>query len=112
MPVSLHDLLVNLYGVSSTYRTNPEVNTVGVTAGRILRGNPNRLSFTLFNLSANNLYISPEPNVSSANGIWVSPNGGSVTLMWDRDFELVGNAWYAIAAAAASAVFLIENISI
>lgn len=112
MPVTLSELLQSLYGVRSRTVENPETATVGVTVVNILRNNPNRLSFTIFNLSANNIWIGPKNDVSSTKGIWVSPNGGSVTLMWDRDFEIVGAAWYAIAAGAGSAIYLLENIAI
>jgi hypothetical protein len=111
MSIQLSDLLQNLYGVKSFPQVNKKVNQVGVSAIEIMSSNPNRVSFLVVNLSANNLFISPENDVSSTKGIYIAPNGGSITVQWDRDFELVSQPFYAIAGGAASDVFILENIS-
>lgn len=112
MSITLSEFLQNLYGVKSNYQVNKRVSTVGVTAVSIMSNNPNRLSFLIINNSANNLYISPLNDVASTKGIYIAPSGGSVVLQWDRDFELVGQEWFAIASGALSNVFILENISI
>jgi hypothetical protein len=111
MSIQLSDLLQNLYGVTSFPQINKKVNQVGVSVVEIMSSNPNRVSFLVVNLSANNLFISPENDVSSTKGIYIAPNGGSITVQWDRDFELVSQPFYAIAGGAASDVFILENIS-
>jgi len=112
MSIQLSDLLQNLYGVKSTFSVNKRVDTVGVTVVSIMSANPNRLSFLFVNNSVNNIYISPINDVASTKGIYVSPGGGSVIFQWDRDFELVSSEWFAISTAAASNVFILENISV
>ncbi|MDD5360452.1 MAG: hypothetical protein PHI02_09325 [Sulfurovaceae bacterium] len=112
MSVTLQKVLEDLYGVKSFYHLSDPAFTAGVAVSLCVKNNPNRLSFVVVNLSGNALYISPRNDVSAAQGIYVAPNGGSVQIIWDRDFELVSQAWYMIAAGAASSVFILENISI
>lgn len=112
MSIQLSDLLQNLYGVKTFPQVNKTTSAVGTSVTRILSSNPNRVSFLVVNLSANQMFISPEPDVSSSKGIYIAPNGGSINVQWDRDFELVSQPFFAIAGAAASEVYIIENISI
>ena len=105
-------MIQSLYGVKSTHKKSNTGYTVGATAVEMLKNNPNRVSFIVVNLSGNSLYMSTSPDVSSANGIYISPNGGRMILQWDVDFELVSQQWYGIATGAGSAVFILENISI
>lgn len=110
MALSLAQMLEALFGIRSYLRTNPEVSSVGVSASRILRGNPQRVSIVVFNLSANNVYIAPFNDVSATNGFYIAPNGGSVTMQWDRDFEMLSHEWWGIAPAGASNIYVMENI--
>jgi hypothetical protein len=110
MSITLNQLLQGMFGINSTYQINKRTSTVGVTVESIMSNNPNRASFLIVNLSANNLYISPQNDVTATNGIYVAPGGGSAILQWDRDFELPSQEWFAIATGAASAVFILENI--
>lgn len=112
MSIQLSEMLENLYGVKTFPQYNKVVDQVGTTVVQILKANPNRVSFLIVNLSANNLFISPLPDVASTKGIYIAPNGGSITVQWDRDFELASYAFYAIASGATSNVFVLENISI
>jgi len=112
MSVTLHEVLDDLYGIKSTEIENPITNIVGVTPVKILNNNPNRLSCLIVNLSGNALYLAPSPDVSAAKGIFVAPNGGTVQLLWQEDFELVSRNWYAIAAVAGSGIYVLENISV
>lgn len=110
MNMSLSEMLFQLYGVRTTYTINPLVEDVDIAVTRILPHNPQRTSFVFYNLSANAIYISPRNTVSATEGIYVAPNGGSVVLTWDRDFELCSMEWYATAGANNSACFCLENI--
>lgn len=112
MSIQLSDLLQNLYGVKTFPQINKLVDEVDATVTQILSANPNRVSFTFVNLSAVNMWIGPHSDVSSTKGIFVSPNGGSITLQWDRDFELVSQPFFAIAIANNSDCYILENISI
>jgi len=110
MALALTDMLEALFGVRSYPRENPVTATVGAAAERILSLNPQRVSFQVINLSANSLYIGLSNAVAATEGIYIAPNGGSVSLIWDRDFELVSHDWWAIAGGAGSAVYVLENI--
>ncbi len=112
MSVTLSELLESLYGVKTTYRVNPNISTVGVTASKLLNNNPNRVSFIIVNMSVNSLYISPTIDVSSTKGIYIAPNGGFASFQWDRDFELVSQEWWCIGGAAGTTLYVLENISI
>jgi hypothetical protein len=100
-----------LFGVQTHPRQNPEVSVVGTSAVRILQTNPRRLSFQVINLSAANVFIAIDNQVASDRGIYLSPNGGGVTLNWDRDFELCSHEWWAIASAGSSDIYVLENVS-
>ena len=109
--ISLHEMLESLYGVRTRSVRNPETNSVGTSAVRIAPSNPNRLTLLVINLSANSLYISPDAIVSSSNGIYISPNGGSLVLQWDKDFSLTSEEFYAVAGGASSTIFVLELLS-
>jgi len=111
MSIQLSDLLQNLYGVTTFPQINKMVSQVGTTVVQIMSSNPNRVSFLVVNLSANNLFISPVPDVSATKGIYIAPNGGSITMQFDIDFELVSQPFYAIAGGVTSDVYILENIS-
>jgi hypothetical protein len=112
MSVTLSELLESLYGVKTTNRANPNIATVSTTAQKILNNNPNRVSFLVVNLSVNGLYIAPAQDVASTKGIYLAPNGGFATFMWDRDFELVGQEWWAIGTAVGTTLYCLENITL
>ena len=111
MGLALHEMLEALYGVKTYRRENPVTDSVGAAAEHILHGNPMRLSFVVFNLSANPVYIAPSNVVSAAHGFYLAPNGGSIAVSWDIDFELASDVWYGIAPAGASTIYVLENIS-
>ncbi len=105
---TLADLVRGHLGVPTFTRENPEVSTVGVTPVTVLRQNPNRVAFTIVNLSAVEVFLRPLQNPSATVGILVGPGGGSLTLDWLEDFDLCGYEWRAVANAAASPVFVLE----
>lgn len=108
----LADLLKQRLGIQTRNVENPLTAAVGISAIPILLNEPDRVGFIIINLSANTIYISPLPTVAAGAGILVEPNGGWRSFTWDADFELCSHAWYAIATAAASAIFITENIGV
>ena len=111
MGIALAQLLDQMFGVKSRHQINSLVSQVGVTAIPIMNANPNRLSFIIFNLSVNSVYISPDPDVSSVKGMYIAGNGGFFMSQWDVDFQLPSMQFFGIATGAASNVFILENIS-
>ena len=109
--VALHDMLEALFGARTMFRENPENVSMGLTALRVLSSNPMRVGFVAYNLSGNGVYLAPSNLVSSSRGIYLAPNGGGVSLVWDRDFELCSAEWWGIATAAASTIYVLELIN-
>ena len=106
--MTLAALLQKQWGIRTRSQSNPVTITVGTSVTKILDNNPNRLSYVVINLSANDLYIGFDRAPGATNGIYLAPNGGSATLTWDRDFELVCWQCNAIAGGAGSAIFIQE----
>ncbi len=102
-------LLEEKLGTKATPFANPlNVASIGVAAVRVLPNNPNRFAWTFVNLSPNLIYLLNSNLVSATNGIQVGASGGNVTAIWEQDFELVSNEWWAVAAAAASNFLVIS----
>jgi hypothetical protein len=104
------DLLRDRFKVKTRYEINPVVAAFGAVAVMFLRNNPDRLAFVIFNLSVNPEYISPLDTVVAAAGIPMLVQGDGLSLVWDEDFEMVSMAWYGIAPAGASAIYVMEII--
>lgn len=110
MALSTADMIQALLGVKTFQRTNPVTATVGVAAELIARGSPQRAFLLVINLSANTIYIAPDNQAAVTRGIRLAPNGGSASLIWDRDLELVTQPWFGIATGAGSALYVLESI--
>lgn len=107
---TLKELLEAKLGVRTFTRINRATSTVGVSIQQVLRQAPNRVAAVLVNLSVNTIYISPDNVPSATHGIRLGPSGGSLVLKWDEDFSLCGYEWNALASAAASDIFIIEQL--
>lgn len=109
--VSLVDVIRKEIGVPTIDVVSPVGATVGVASARLLGQNPNRLAAIIINLSANDIVLAPNRAATLTSGILLAPGGGSMSLLWKRDFDLVGYEWQAIAAAAGSSVFTLEMLT-
>jgi len=110
-PLPLHEITKSLFGARTRYRENPETDTVGVAATRVMAANPMRLGWVAYNLSGNPMYLAPSNLVSATRGLYLAANGGGVSLVWDRDFELCTAEWWALAGAAASTIYVLEILN-
>ena len=90
---------------------NRSISSVGATAARLFINDPDRLGFLVVNLSVNDLYLGPFPDVSTTKGIRLGPNGGNLDLIWFEDFETVAWEWFAIGSAAATTLLAIEYVA-
>ena len=111
----LADLLMERFKVKTRAVENPAgITHLGVTAEIVLANNPNRLAFTIINLSANVVYVSLTSDVSATvgaeQGIRLDANGGSFTCIWDEDFQMTAWAWWGIATAHPSQIYVLEVV--
>jgi hypothetical protein len=105
---SLSDLLERQYGARTHYAINPVTDNVDIAVTQVFATNPKRLSLMIMNISASNIFLNVDQQVSAARGILLTPMGGSVSLTWEHDFDLVAFPWYATATADNSPVIAIE----
>ena len=106
----LSDLLLEHFKIKTHSLVNSLVAAVGVAAIPVALNHPDRVGFVMVNLSVNVVYISPLPTVAVLVGIRLDANGGSISMTWDHDFELVSHDWYGIATGAASQIVCLEII--
>ncbi len=114
--MNVQDLLEKQFGVKSTYNVNPETATIAASPvkTKFLSYNPRRISFVMINLSAVIILVAPDVNVAIApkkRGIYLVPNGGTLSMVWTEDFEMPAMEWFAIADGAAADVFCLEVIT-
>jgi len=83
------ELIDKKFGIRTDVVVNPLVSSVGTSVTRLLGNNPNRVAWRIVNLSSNNLYILNDEEVSSSRGIMLYPNGGTASMVWDKDFNTV-----------------------
>ena len=104
------ELLEREYGVKTTYRLNPETDTVALKPDitKVLSYNPRRIAFILVNLGTGIIHVSPQGDVSNEKGIYLVANGGTLTMVWTEDFEMPTFEWYAIADTIACKVYILE----
>jgi len=68
------------------------------TIEQLLKANPDRVRWTIFNLGTEVAYLSHGADPSSTNGYYLDKNGGMLSMNWHDDGELVGYPIYAISA--------------
>lgn len=107
---SLHDMINNLFGVNTVSRITAPLTGAAGAAVQIAPNNPRRLALTIVNLSANVCWVGLSNQVGAANGIWLTGNGGSVTLKWDTDFEMTANEWWSVSVAGGDQLHVMEQM--
>ena len=105
------DFIEKRFGVKTRPIFNPVTNTADPDKPRILKANPDRLAWTVVNLSANAVYIAWTKDVSSEYGIQLDTFGGSASCLLEEDMELVTYEVYAYAASS-SRIFVVETEAI
>ena len=109
--MNVAELLEREYGVKTSHAINPEVAQVETTLTKVLSYNPKRVSFVLINLGADFMTVAPDSLVSVNRGIYLVPNGGTLSMVWTEDFEMPTFEWFAIADTAACAIFVLEVLT-
>lgn len=106
--MNVAELIAKRFGIQTIATRNPLVEELNEATLQLLPNNPNRLGWMAVNLSANNIFLALDISVSAAHGILLTPNGGSLTMIYEEDFEATCWAVYGMAAADASDIFVIE----
>jgi len=106
--MNVAELIEKRFGMITRAQTNILVNECMIDITRILPNNPNRLGWTILNLSANNVYLALDQNVGDDHGVLLSPNGGSASMIYEEDFEATCWQVFGVAAADNSDIFALE----
>ena len=93
--MTLQDLLLTQFKVKTRANINPEISTLTGGVDKILSNNPNRLAWIIVNLGSNSTYFGFDRDVSSSKGITITGNGGTASMRWNEDFDLVGYELFA-----------------
>lgn len=105
----LEEFLQKQYGIRTDVIEN--VITVGTTPVRLAQNNPNRISYTLSNLSTNSIFTSHSPNTTITTGAVIGALNGQ-GFDWRADGETVGYDLYGVAAAGSNLVYVREVVII
>lgn len=105
---SLHELINERFGVRTRSRDNPEVTGITTVSQLVARNDSSRLALSFVNLGQQVVNIRNIVAPSAALGFAIGPNGGSLTLIWDEDFNMVGHDWFALTPSGTSTLFVQE----
>jgi len=84
----------------------PKHEELSVTAEQVLKENPDRISWDIFNLGTEVVYLSHDEVPTSTHGFYLDKNGGHIGQVWNEDGEEVGFPLWAVAAAGTPTIFL------
>jgi hypothetical protein len=86
--------------------------TVGTTVTRIVANNPRRVKYTLLNLGAVDVFVSPTADVTTSAGLKLVASTGTGEVNAADDGEEVIQEVYAIASAAGNTVMISEVVRV
>lgn len=91
--------------------THTVINSLSVSTAvsKILKNNPDRLSYILVNLGTVDVYVGFTSDVSASKGILLTANGGSMNLTIREDFDLATYEVHAVAASSTSTLYIVEE---
>lgn len=84
----------------------PKHEQLSTTAEQILTANPDRVSWDIFNLGAQVVFLSHDPVPTSTHGFYLDKNGGHIGMVWNEDGEEVGFPLWAVAASLTPTIFI------
>ena len=109
--LTINELVDREIGTPVRPVVNPLISSVGTSVLQLLRNDPNRVGWSLINLSPNAMFILHESSVSTTNGLRVSPNGGSAITRWKDDYHWLAWDWFIVADAAASGLLIVTLVT-
>jgi len=106
--MNVAQLIEKRFGIKTRTQASsfPDLDTSVHT--KVLPNIPNRLGFMAINLGAVNIFLAYDVEVSLTRGILLTPNGGSMTSLYEEDFESTCWNVYAMAEGDDGNLFLVE----
>jgi len=101
-----YDLLESTFKGPLDYRET--VVSAGVSALPLVGANPDRVSLTICNLGAADIFLTTYSSPTSSRGIRLSGGGGALSMNCPDDGILPALAWNVISSGAANAVYILE----
>lgn len=86
--------------------------TLGTTVSHVIRNNPRRVAYRIFNRSANAVDLSFSSDVTTGNGIPLSASTGYAEADVAIEGEMVIQEVHGISSAASSTVLVIEILRV
>jgi len=86
--------------------------TLGTTVSHVIRNNPRRVAYRIFNRSTNSVDLSFTSDVTTGNGIPLSASTGYAEADVNIEGELVIQEVHGISSAASSTVLVIEILRV
>ena len=86
--------------------------TLGTTVSHVIRNNPRRVAYRIFNRSANSIDLSFTSDVTTGNGIPLSASTGYAEADVAIEGEMVIQEVHGISSAASSTVLVIEILRV
>lgn len=109
MAINTAALIADLLGVEETIEfENREASDVNIANTVIAKQDPSRLALLVVNESAVQVNIRGGRSATTTSGIVLPANGDHVLYRYDTDFHMVTREFNAVAAADASAVYILE----
>lgn len=106
---ALYRLIAEQFGVQT--RGVPVVRSITTAASVVMRNNPTRLGFGLYNLFTSTMFVNLDSTVSSSNGISIAASPGNLTMVYHDDFHLVGQEWWAISPSGIGNLMVVEVVA-
>jgi len=109
--MSMADKIIeDLLNAQTTHEQNPNTDTVNTSVTEMLKPDPDRLAFAVFNLGSNNIYMRPSQDVGVDDGFLLQASGGSASFLVREDFHVVTEGWYGIADGGSSDIYLLNIV--
>ena len=106
--MNVAELIEKRYGIKTRTQSNSFTNLDTEVHTKILPNNPNRLGWMAINLGAVNIFLAFDVGVSLTRGILLTPNGGSMTSLYEEDFEATCWNVYGMAEGDDGNLFIVE----
>ena len=100
---------IELGGPCNEVESNPTVST---TVSQIVGGNGDRVGLLIINMGSNQIEMGLTPSVSTTNAIPLPGGGGFFQVNVNDDFTLPTRAFFAIADAGTTTLYVLEIVRI